>query len=115
MKALTLAEIDRALARERNQRKKKPTKAASHHKAGRRKTTHHKADHHKAGRRKTAHHKAGHHKVSHRTAAHHETRHRKITKKAHHTGPLRGAAKAEFLARMKRGRERARRARARQG
>jgi hypothetical protein len=41
--------------------------------------------------------------------------HKKTAKKAHKktakkAGPLRGAAKAEFLARMKRGRARARRA-----
>jgi hypothetical protein len=48
--------------------------------------------------------------------AHHETRPHKMASKAHHPkGPLHGAAKAEFLARMKRGRARARRSRARLG
>lgn len=83
MKALTIAELDRALARDRNKRKKVTKKAAK-------KVTHRKKATKKAAK-----------KVVHR---------KKTAKKAHkRTGPLRGAAKAEFLARMKRGRARARR------
>lgn len=79
MKALTLAELDRALARDRNKRKK-VTKKVTHRKKATKKPAK---------------------KVVHR---------KKTAKKAHkRTGPLRGAAKAEFLARMKRARARARR------
>jgi topoisomerase IA-like protein len=82
MKQLTLAEIERALSKRR-----KPKTAKKAHK----KTA-------KKAHKKTA-------KKAHKKTA--KKAHKKTAKKA---GPLRGAAKAEFLARMKRGRARARRA-----
>jgi hypothetical protein len=90
MKQLTLAEIERALSKRR-----KPKTAMKAHKKTAKKA--HKKTAKKA-HKKTA-------KKAHKKTA--KKAHKKTAKKA---GPLRGAAKAEFLARMKRGRARARRA-----